>query len=172
MKNNKGIMIGIGALIGLMLMSKKSKANTMSKNRFIHLPTEDFELRDCDPMGCGYYGASRGSRKHMGIDLVVSKGEAIYSPITGYVSRYPYPYSSDLSFTGIEIIGEGEHQGLKVKIFYCTPTVLRNSKVTKGQKIATAQAINEKYGSSMRNHIHVEFYKNGTRVNPEQYLNQ
>ena len=167
---SKNIMIGVGTLIGILLFSKKSNASNMENNRNIHLPTSNFQMRGCDPKGCGHYGASRGSRKHNGIDVVVKKGQNIYSPITGYISRYPFPYASDLSYKGIEIIGEGEHKGYKVKIFYCSPTVARNTKVSKGQKIAIAQAINEKYGPDMINHIHVEMYKNNTRLNPEIYL--
>lgn len=165
------MIIGIGAFIGLLLMSKKSRGN-MAKNKYIYDLTDDMEVRGCDPKGCGHYGASRGSRKHSGIDLVIQKGEPVYSPITGYVSRYPYPYASDLKYKGIEIIGEGEHKDLKVKIFYCVPVAQRNAKVVKGQKVAVAQAINEKYGKAMTNHIHVEFYKNNVRVDPTPYLNQ
>lgn len=165
-------MIGIGSILGLMFLSKKAKSGAVNSNKYIYNLTDAMEMRTCDPMGCGHYGASRGSRKHMGLDVVVSKGDTIYSPITGYVSRFPYPYASDLKYKGIEIIGEGEHQGLKVKIFYCLPTLSIRAKVSKGQKIATAQAINEKYGKSMTNHIHIEFYKNNINVDPTTYLNQ
>lgn len=165
-------MLGIGACIGLLLLSKKSKAGNMGNKRFIYNLTDDMEVRGCDPKGCGHYGASRGSRKHMGIDLVVERGAPIYSPITGYISRYPYPYASDLRFKGVEIIGEKEHKDLKIKIFYCSPTVSINTKITKGQKVAVAQAITDKYGLKMTNHIHVEFYKNNQRVDPTPYINK
>lgn len=162
--NNQTALITLGVL-GLILLGK----NTNKTKRFIAPITDNMKLRPCG-MGCGHYGASRGSRKHWGVDIVVKKGGNVYSPITGYISRYPFPYPSDLSYKGIEVIGTGEHEGLKVKIFYCIATLAKRTKVTKGQKIGKAQAINEKYGAAMTNHLHVQFYRNGQGFNPTTLL--
>lgn len=162
---NQTAFIALGAL-GLILLG----VNASKNKRFIAAITDNMKMRPCDGQGCGHWGASRGGRKHWGVDITVKKGGNVYSPITGYISRYPYPYASDLSYRGIEIIGTEEHKGLKVKIFYCIPKVAQKTKVKKGQKIAIAQAINEKYGASMTNHLHVEFYKNNQRLDPTELL--
>ena len=128
--------------------------------------TEKNTARGCDAggWGCGSFGASRGARKHYGIDIKTTPNENIFSPIDGTVTRFPFPYGDDLKYTGIEIV----NKDYKVKMFYLKATVPVNSKVTKGQLIGNAQNIAAKYGTAMTNHVHVEVYdKSGTLLNPE-----
>ncbi len=58
-----------------------------------------------DGYGDGRFGASRdqGKRQHEGIDLVVTPGESILSPITGKIVRYAYPYPDDSRYSGVHI---------------------------------------------------------------------
>lgn len=140
---NKKIYYIAGAALLILLLMKNKALASVTKNQ---------KLRDCDPFGCGNFGAPRGTRKHNGIDLIVSPGQDIFSPITGKVTRIAYPYASDLSYKGLEIVNEQ----YKVKIFYINPTVAIPSVVTAGQKIAEAQNIAAKYGSTMTNHVHFE----------------
>ncbi len=133
--------------------------------------TADNIRRGCDQnWGCGSFGASRsgGSRKHNGLDIKTAVGQQILSPISGKVTRFPFPYGDDLSYTGIEIINDT----YKVKIFYMKPSVLVNSEVTKGQVIGNAQNVTAKYSSTMTNHIHLEVYnvKTGALLNPETLI--
>lgn len=121
-------------------------------------------LRNCDPRGCGHFGAPRGSRTHAGLDIIAIPGETIFSPITGTVTRFPFAYGDDLSFTGIEI----KNDVFDVKIFYLKPTVLANTKVKKGQVIGMAQNIAKKHGGGMKNHVHIEVRnKLGILIDPE-----
>lgn len=120
------------------------------------------KIRGCDPQGCGYFGASRGSRKHMGLDIVARPGETISSPITGKVTRYPYPYGDDLRYKGIEIV----NQQYKIKMFYVDAFTQIGTEVKAGQPIGIAQDIASKYDGGMTNHVHVEVYKNGVAVDP------
>lgn len=141
-------LIILGTITALILMStKKTFAKVTDKNT----------IRDCDAYGCGHFGASRsgGTRSHNGIDMIAVPGQNIFSPITGEVTRYPYPYRSDLSYTGIEIINDI----YKVKMFYVTPTAFIGTEVKAGQVIAVAQNISAKYSPSMTNHVHLEVYK-------------
>lgn len=140
----------------------------MGTNKAFGKVTADNVRRGCDQnWGCGSFGASRGTRTHNGLDIKTTEGQQILSPITGKVTRFPFPYGGDLSYTGIEII----NTTYKVKIFYMKPSVAVNSEVTKGQVIGTAQNISAKYSSTMTNHIHVEVYKkqgsNWVLINPE-----
>lgn len=121
------------------------------------------QIRGCDPFGCGHYGASRGGRSHKGVDIIVTEGQTIKSPISGKVTRYPQPYAGDARYKGIEIVGDE----YKVKIFYVVPTVAIGTQVTAGTAIATAQDISEKYGDGMTNHAHLEVYtKSGVSIDP------
>jgi murein DD-endopeptidase MepM/ murein hydrolase activator NlpD len=126
----------------------------MSSTKTFAKATDTNKKRYCDPFGCGHFGADRGNRKHEGVDIVVVKGQDIFAPIGGKVTRFPFPYGSDLKYTGIEIINDK----YKCKIFYLTPKVAIGTTVKAGDKIAIAQDISEKYGNSMTPHIHVEIY--------------
>lgn len=124
-----------------------------------------------DSQGQGHYGASRGSRRHRGVDLIVTKGQQIFAPFDGTITRKLQVYGSDPKYKGLEIQSEGDNTQ-KVKIFYCivNPDLI-SKKVTKGQVIATAQAINEKYSPKMKNHIHVELWESGINKDITPKLN-
>jgi hypothetical protein len=145
MKNAKWYIAGAALLTYLIMGTNKAFAKVTTNNIF----------RGCDPKGCGDFGASRGSRKHIGLDIKAVPGE---------VTRFPFPYGTDLSFTGIEIVNDQ----FLVKIFYMKANVLANSNVKQGQVIGNAQDIAKKHGGGMINHIHVEVYdKQGRLIDPE-----
>lgn len=133
----------------------------MSSNKAYATPTEKGLTRKCDAKGCGYYGAPRGSRKHVGIDFVTDVGEKVFAPVSGKVTRHLYA-ASDLVHKGIEIVtGNEKHQ-----IFYIKPTVSPGSYVKKGQVIGTADDLSKKYGSAMTNHVHHEIEINNKFIDP------
>lgn len=154
MKNSYLYIAGAALITYLIMGSSKAFAKITTNNA----------KRGCDPMGCGEFGASRGTRKHIGLDIKAVPGESIFSPISGKVTRFPFPYGSDLSFTGIEIV----NNEYSVKIFYMKANVAANSLVSKGQIIGNAQDIAKKHGGGMINHIHIEVRdKQGNLINPE-----
>ncbi|QEE49636.1 M23 family metallopeptidase [Flavobacterium alkalisoli] len=139
----KILYIGGGiALIALLMKGNKAFAAL----------TPNQQLRGCDPLGCGHFGAPRGTRTHQGIDIIATPGQDILSPITGKVNRIAYPYASDMSYKRLEI----ENEQYTVKIFYIAPAVPVGSVVMAGSKIAVAQNISAKHGASMINHVHIE----------------
>lgn len=119
-----------------------------------------------DSSGSGRFGASRGNRTHKGVDLEVTKGEEVYSPFSGVIVRTTRPYADDAKYKGIVLKSDS---GIEMKIFYMNPSV-SSGRVSKGQVIGYAQAISEKYGGSMKDHIHVEIRKKGILQNPEKEL--
>src|SRR5690606_9579746 len=114
--------------------------------------TKKQKIRGCDPLGCGSFGARRGTHTHQGIDIVAAPGEDIFSPITGKVTRVAYPYASDLSYTGVEIVNEK----YRVKMFYMSLTDAIRKTVLAGEKIGRAQNVRAKQGAAMTNHVHIE----------------
>lgn len=121
------------------------------------------KVRPKDPQGSGHYLASRGSRPHMGVDLLTRPGQKVYAPFSGTVTRFPYPYASDTSFTGVEI----QNKMQKLKAFYVTPAVQKGQNVRAEQLIGYSQDIASKYGKGMMNHIHVELYDSqGNNIDP------
>ena len=154
--NFKAMLVpaGIVATIAFLLY-KQMKFNS---------PTKPLRRRKCDGFGCGEYGASRGNRKHKGIDLLVNPGADIFAPISGKI-RFANPYSNDTRFKGVEI-SSALHG---VKLFYFLPSVKNGEMVKAGQRIGKAQNLGIKY-PGIPNHIHLEVRVSGVSVDPDKYF--
>jgi hypothetical protein len=135
--------------------------------------------RGVDGQGSGEFGASRGNRKHEGVDIISNAGDVIVSPIDGYVSKVGYRiYSRKCPYlVGIDITGTGDYEGYKIRLFYVKSDLTKDTIVEKGDAIAKQQSLNdncypEKYSNgnyTMKNHVHVEMYYNGSLKNPSNY---
>jgi murein DD-endopeptidase MepM/ murein hydrolase activator NlpD len=119
-----------------------------------------------DSMGSGKFGASRGRRKHKGVDLVVKKDDPVYAPISGKVTRVNVAYPHTDKWKGVTISTETE----RVKILYVSPAVVLGETVTTGELIGYAQNISLEHGGKMTDHIHVEYYINNQLQNPTNKL--
>lgn len=150
--NKKLFIIGGAALIIYLIMSTQKTFAALTANQ---------QFRKADNWGSGAFGASRGTRKHAGIDIVVYPGQAINAPVSGIIKRIAYPYEDDTDYKGF-VLTAGDYE---IKIFYANLTVPIGTKVTAGMKIAEAQNIAAKY-SGMTNHVHFEVRKNGVLINP------
>ncbi len=124
----------------------------MSTKKAFAKPTASGNIRGCDPLGCGNFGAKRSGHTHQGEDYIAKPGDPIYSPISGTVTRFARPYADDDSYSGIEI----KNATHSIKIFYMMPMVSIAKTVLAGDKIGYAQNISAKHGAAMVNHIHVE----------------
>jgi murein DD-endopeptidase MepM/ murein hydrolase activator NlpD len=124
-----------------------------------------------DASGDGHYGASRsgGTRPHNGVDLLVTKGQQVFAPFSGTITKQAYPYADDRKYTGVHLTRQ---DGVKLKVFYMLPkTGIIGKSVNAGDIIGTAQAISEKYGPPMKDHIHLEIWKDGKVTNPQEFFN-
>jgi len=107
------------------------------------------------------YGASRGSRRHVGIDLSNPKGTTIKAAADGLVTFAGYKSS----FGKLVIIDHGN--GMTTKYAHCdTITVNVGDTVSQGQKIATVG----RTGNATGNILHYEVLINGKNQNPINYL--
>jgi hypothetical protein len=105
-----------------------------------------------DALGDGHYLAPRGNRLHQGVDYVVTPGEHILLPWSGYLVREAKPYS-DSSLTGCVI----QSKDMILKVFYVKPFMhLVGHQLPAGTVFALADDVRIKYGSKMTPHIHVE----------------
>ena len=125
------------------------------------------EYRGCDVFGCGHFGASRGTRKHIGLDLKATKGDCVYSPIKGKVTKLGYAYSDDLSFRYVEIKGDS----YLVRVFYIHPSVRLGEDVTEKTLIGVAQTLGERY-KGITDHVHVEVRRGVKLLDPEQFFKE
>ena len=155
---------GIGALIfGGLLMAASS-----SSGLAITAPVRNPRMRN-DNWGQGHFGAKRGNRTHQGIDLVVSPGQSIKSPVAGVVVRKAPPYP-DMSYSGVLIRGTGVHEGIEVKMFYMAPhEYLIGQPVRRGQEVGKAQKVSNRY-PGMTDHLHIEFRRGGRLIDPEPII--
>ncbi|KAK2891078.1 hypothetical protein Q8A67_013721 [Cirrhinus molitorella] len=107
--------------------------------------------RKCDKHGCGHYGASRGGRKHQGLDIVCADGATVYAPFDVKLIRRSVPYTNNNAINdGIMLTGEG----LCFKLFYVKPDRYYGT-LRKGQRIGTMLPMQRVY-PHITSHVHVQ----------------
>ena len=117
-----------------------------------------------DSWGGGEYGASRGNRKHKGIDYACHTKSLIFSPVDGVVTKLGYPYADDLNFRYVQVTGGN---GLNYRVFYVEPSVELGDVVTTDIIIGESQKLSDRYEGIIE-HVHLEIRDNDKNyVNPE-----
>jgi len=115
-------------------------------------------IRKSDNWGSGYFGAPRGNRPHLGIDLIYSPDEEIRAPFDLTINRVSYPYASS-PYSGIAFTTSSGDTNYDGRLWYMLPDFGSIGKSFKrGQIIGVAQQINEKY-PGMINHVHLQLEK-------------
>nr|CAR94535.1 leukocyte cell-derived chemotaxin 2 [Plecoglossus altivelis] len=109
--------------------------------------------RTSDKWGQGSYGASRGDRDHLGLDVVCQDGAVVYAPfdvkLNGKVVVYTDPKKAAIN-NGINLSGEG----LCFKLFYVKPDKY-SGEVKKGDRLGTMLPMQSVY-PGITSHIHVQ----------------
>ena len=121
-----------------------------------------------DSGGDGHFGASRGDRKHNGLDFLCEPGQVVRATISGKLTR-SRPYYNDVEYVGCGIWGKK----YMVKMWYFVPYEdLILDEVKAGQEIGIAQDISKKYGGGMLPHLHLGLWslEPTTLLNPEKYI--
>ena len=138
-------------------------------------PLKDIVLRGLDPTGHGYYGASRGNRKHQGVDYLAAAGANVYAPITGFVAKIGQVYTHTTEFKYIEVINDEYRWWL----MYVTADehIIKGYRVSEGEYIGGVQDIATYWNKNkkpdqdkMLNHLHVQVWKNGLPTDPEPII--
>ena len=123
-----------------------------------------------DDEGQGFYGASRGSRAHNGLDFAGIPGTPILSPVGGVITKLGYPYGDDLTWRYVQItssdFAEGQ-LGLDHRLFYVRPTVEVGDIVEEGDVVGILQNISARYPEGeMIPHCHYEIKQGDEHVDP------
>ncbi|XP_067312643.1 leukocyte cell-derived chemotaxin-2-like [Pseudorasbora parva] len=109
------------------------------------------QIRGHDKWGDGYYGASRGGRKHMGLDIVCADGDTVYAPFDVKLDGKATPYKKNNAINdGINLIGKG----LCFKLFYVKPDRYSGT-LKKGAKLGTLLPMQSVY-PGITSHVHVQ----------------
>ena len=107
-----------------------------------------------DEDGSGRFGASRGNRKHLGIDLLGMPGQWVVAPETGRPTSIGKPYGDGGPW---DIYFRFKGPSGLWRLFYCRPIPgILGRTVVRGQAIGTLEDVSAKYGDSMLPHLHVE----------------
>ncbi|KAL4631149.1 leukocyte cell-derived chemotaxin-2-like isoform X1 [Arapaima gigas] len=113
------------------------------------------KARGCDAKyGCGKYGASRGTRKHLGLDIVCADGATVSAPFDLTINGPAFPYNKGVKpaiNNGLKLSGQA---GLCFMLFYVKP-VKTSGTVKKGQKLGTMLPMQKVY-PGITSHVHVQ----------------
>ncbi|XP_067827941.1 leukocyte cell-derived chemotaxin-2-like [Heptranchias perlo] len=121
------------------------------------------KVRGTDKFGSGAYGASRGSRKHKGVDVVCRDGSTVYAPFSGRLVRRENPFGNGNAIdNGVRLEGSGHC----VVIFAFAPDRYTGN-VSKGQKIGRMLEMQSVY-PGITSHVHIQMCD--TSINPTRYL--
>ncbi|XP_028390597.1 myeloid protein 1-like [Dendronephthya gigantea] len=125
-------------------------------------------VRGCDRKGCGYYGASRGSRSHRGVDITCNPGSTVYAPFDGtIVGRYwPFPNNYHAFNNGLRIQGTGNFKGFRARICFFSPTVYGGT-ISRGTALGISRRLPYR---RITQHVHLQLYRGGKIVDPTPYL--
>jgi len=119
------------------------------------------KFREQDSWGSGAFGASRGDRKHNGVDLLCDAHTSIQSSISGKVTKVGYPYADDLSYRYVQV----SKGGYDYRIFYVSPSVNEGDVVDVGDLIGMSQDLEKRY-EGIPNHVHFEIKHGDEYIDP------
>lgn len=97
--------------------------------------------------------------EHMGVDIDVTPGETVASPVEGVVVDFPDPYRSNPErkdkMQGVTIETKDGH---RVTVYYVKPRedLVHGTRLRPGDPIGQAQDVRDVHGPGMDPHIHVE----------------
>ena len=98
-------------------------------------------------------------------------GQVVRSPVHGLVLRETRPYGDGgLYDCGLLIEGTGEHQGLKVTLFYVKgDDGIVGSVVAPGDPVGVAMSLQTKY-PGITDHVHIAIREGTDVVDPEPLI--
>jgi len=171
-KTKKIVLLSVLTVVGLIIYLFKK---LYMKMFFTYRPNGEI-MRDCDPQGCGYYGAPRGNRKHEGVDIVSLPNEIVFAPFKCKITKFGTVYSSTSNFKYIEFKGFGLLSVFKIRVFYAIPfsdellNVMVGSVLSKGSPMGTTQNISAYHGGGMINHLHIAVRLFRKTINPTKFI--
>lgn len=127
-------------------------------------------VRGQDAQGAGHFGASRGSRKHKGVDYACHPKSKILSVCEGEITKIGYPYNpKDLIKGHLRYVQVTDCNGFDVRYFYINPSVKKGDKVGVDGVLGESQDLRPIY-KGITPHFHFEVKKDGAVINPNNYL--
>ena len=141
-------------------------------------------LRKNDKWGSGVFGASRGTRPHLGVDIAMPKNAPVFAPIDMEVYDTSMPYHNDSAYSGYKFTYYDGPNTFDGRMWYVNPdTAAIGKTIRKGEFLGYAQDLNLKY-PGIDNHVHFQLrqtkgvtgvdtieYKGESYANPLNFFN-
>lgn len=126
-------------------------------------------VRGHDAYGDGEFGASRdgGGRMHEGVDYVASAGQKVVAPISGFITKVGYAYSTSDPLRYVEISNPALK--LQARVFYVRPGVRVGEPVRLGSAIGRVSSLQRRY-AGITDHVHLELAAHGRRIDAERMI--
>lgn len=125
------------------------------------------KIRYRDRWGAGHFGASRGDRLHMGVDVICAAGDTVFSVSGGEVTKLGYCYSDDLSFRYVQMT---DSEGARWRYFYVNPSCGVGDRIEAYSELGSSQCLTERY-PGITQHYHLEIIKaDGEYINPTGFV--
>ncbi len=129
------------------------------------------QIRNCDPQGCGHWGANRaGGKFHKGVDLISTPGQEVIAPFEGRASLDKFSPENTVAVAG-------KNHYARIRYIEPSDAVAKAGvgglRVRAGDVIGTALDIRGTlYPSNITNHVHFELYRYNPwgPINPTPFI--
>ncbi len=129
-------------------------------------------VRGQDCQGSGGFGAPRGKRKHMGVDIACYKYSQVMSVCAGTVTKIGFPYHPNDPQRGhLRYVQVTDNGNLDHRYFYISPTVVVGQEISKGDVLGVTQGLTEIY-KGITDHFHYELKDGDMFLNPHSILDE
>ena len=113
-------------------------------------------VRKNDKWGSGVFGASRGERPHLGVDLSLRPNAPFFAPVDMEIYSTSIPYSNDSTYSGYKFTYHDGSNTYDGRLWYVNPDAsLLGKTIRKGEFLGYAQDLTLKY-PDMNNHAHFQ----------------
>ena len=140
----------------------------------LYKPLANIVERGIDSQGSGAFGAPRGERIHLGVDLVATPGEIVFAPISGFVvaDKPAYNNGSKPHLRKITINGQGAYSTYKADLLYAKvdKSLFKGQTVQAGEPVGIMQDMASSYNPGMTNHLHFSLKQDNVPINTEELL--
>lgn len=113
-------------------------------------------LRKNDKWGSGVFGASRGERPHLGVDIAIRPNAPVFAPVDMEIYDISYPYTDTRALTGYKFTYHDGANSFDGRMWYVNfDSALLGKTIRKGEFVGYAQDLDMRY-PGIDNHIHFQ----------------
>lgn len=113
-------------------------------------------VRKNDKWGSGVFGASRGDRPHLGVDVSMRPNSPVFAAIDMEISDVSYPYADTRAYSGYKFTYHDGPNTYDGRIWYVNhDSALFGKTIRKGEFLGYSQDLDIRY-PGIDNHVHYQ----------------